>query len=208
MRNITVKKITSSIDEDFYKGIDLLYAYFPVTTLVGSNELAFWIDNYDQKFSDGFYCFAIKDHGKVIGWLQFVDFTGEFIHIDYLVVDKAHRCKEVFVAIERLLKIFDSRLIILETVNPVAVRLYRRLGFNILPIDYKEPKATINMEQGIITWMEVPSTLMCKGKCDNILEILNKIFFSHYLRWYTMYDVDLSKYSYFLSDLKTRLIYK
>jgi hypothetical protein len=210
---IELKLIENTNNKDYFEGIKILNKYMTDNTSINSNELTYWIDNYNKKFDNKFYCYVIKQNNKVIGWFQFVNFINKFIHVDYLVIEKECRNIEIFKIISNFLNKLSCNLIILETGNELPqhnsiVRLYKTFGFKEFNFEYKEPKIIVDLQNNKINWIEVPSTLMYCGKLIEINDILTEIFFNHYLRWYQLYDMDFSGYNLFLSELKNKLINK
>lgn len=207
---MNLKRIINTNDKDYLEGVRILNKYMTGNASISSNELTYYIENYNKKFNDKFYCFVIKKDEKVIGWFQFVHFINKFIHVDYLVVDKDFRNADIFEKIIELLNSLKSNLIVLETANELPqheaiVRLYKTFGFKVFDFEYKEPKANVDLINKKIDWLEVPSTLMYFGEPISNEDLLNELFFNHYLRWYKLYEIDLSDYALFLTNLKNSM---
>jgi ribosomal protein S18 acetylase RimI-like enzyme len=215
--NITIKPIVSSTDKDLFDCMNLMVKYFPKDCLINSNELIYWIDNYNKKYEDNLFCCPIKSDNVIIGYLEFVHFMGKFIHVDYLVIEKTFRTKEIMSEIYKQIDTMFIKTgcnsIILESGNEInqhdaLIRLYNKFGFKKFEINYREPKFNcdlINKEQN---WTAVPSTLMGINVNLSVSEVLNTLFFDHYRRWYLIYDSQLVKYSLFLSELIKDIINK
>jgi len=213
---ITLKQIVNSKDEDLFRGIDSLKKYIPHNLCVDSNELVYWIDNYNKKFDDQMYCFVIKkNYEEVIGWLQFTHFKDKFVFLDYLIVDQEYRTKEIMSQIYKLAnqKIDETgcKSIVLECGNEMPqhdaiVRLYEIFGFKKFDFDYKEPKVEVNIAIQSTSWKELSSTLMSKNLSLHNTEVLTTIYFDHYMRWYSMYKLDMLEYSNFITKLINKIV--
>jgi hypothetical protein len=208
---IELKQIKNTNDSDYFEGIKILNKYMTNNTSINSNELTYWIKNYNKKFNNKFYCYVIKKENKVIGWFQFVNFINKFIHIDYLVIEKEYRNNKIFKIIKEHLNRLSCNLIILECGYEIhkhdsIVRLYKTFGFKKFNFEYKEPKVIIDLQNNKINWIEVPSILMYYGQLIKIDDILNEIFFNHYLLWYQLYEMNFDDYNLFLIKLKNKLL--
>ena len=201
---IKLKFIKSSNDVDLLPGIYILNDNMTINTNINSNELIYWIDNYNKTFDDNFYCYVIKQYDNVIGWLQFVVFD-EFVFVDYLVIKKEFRNFDVLNMVEDLLSEFDLPIVVecgseLERHESI-VRLYKFNGFKQSDIDYIEPKLDVCLLTKKIEWLSVPSVLMYNGDLKiEIKDIIETIYLKHYYRWYQIYKFDLSKYKKFLKE--------
>jgi len=214
---ITLKQIITSYDEDLFRGIDSLNKYIPHNLCIDSRELVHWIDNYNIKFNDQMYCFVIKkNYEEVIGWLQFTHFKDKFVFLDYLIVDQEYRTKEIMTQIYKLVnqKIDETgcNSIVLECGNEMPqhdaiVRLYEMFGFKKFDFEYKEPKVDIYLDNQLMSWGELPSTLMYRNLIVvDSEDVLKTIYFDHYMRWYSLYQLDMSKYDDFLADLINKVL--
>jgi hypothetical protein len=212
---ITLKRIFNSKDNDLISGISILQKYVPHNLCVNSNELIYWIDSYNKKFDDQMYCFVIKNDTYVIGWLHFTYFKDKFVFLDYLIVESDYRTKEIMPQIYDLVnqKIDEigCKSIVLECGNEMPqhdaiVRLYEIFGFKKFNFDYKEPKIDVHLTSQSISWEELPSTLMSKNLSLYNTEVLTTIYFDHYMRWYSMYKLDMLEYSNFITKLINKIV--
>lgn len=205
---ITLKHIIKTNDSDLINGINILYKYIPNNLSVNSNELVYWIDNYNKKFNDKMYCYVIKQDNTIIGWLQFTHFINNFIFIDYLIVEKKYRkshiMKNIYSMINNEFEKLNCKSVILEcglemNQHNAIIRLYKIFGFKQYDINYIEPNLNIDLYNKQIDWSEIPSILMYNDNKLDINNVLNIIYFNHYLRWYSFYEFDMSDYVTFLN---------
>jgi N-acetylglutamate synthase-like GNAT family acetyltransferase len=212
---ITLKQITSVRDEDFGYGIQILHKYIPHNLCIDSNELIYWIDNYNTKFEDKMYVYVIKSNNDVIGYLQFTHFINKFVFLDYLIVMKNSRTKErmkdIYEQVYNEIYKTGCKSIVLECGNEMnqhdaIVRLYEIMGFNKFNVDYKEPKIDVDLVNQKLSWQELPSTLMSNDTGLISLNVIRTIYFDHYLRWYSLYGMDYTDYISFLHKLIDKYI--
>jgi len=153
---IDLKLIKNSKDSDLLLGINILNKYIPSNLNINSNELVYWIDNYNKEFNDKLYCYIIKYNNIVIGWFQFTHFIDKFIFIDYFIVEKQYRTNEIMKNIYNLIKNEFNKTkcdsIILEcglemNQHDAIIKLYKKFGFNTFDINYLEPSIDVNLYQ-------------------------------------------------------------
>lgn len=207
---IKLKQITSANDKELFVGMQILYKYIPHNLCVNLNELIYWIDEYNIKFKDKMYVYVIKYNDDIIGYLQFTHFINKFVFIDYLIVEKNCRHKKIMSKVYEMINIEINKTgcnsIVLECGNEIKqhnaiVRLYEIMGFNKFNINYKEPKIDVDLVNQSLNWKDVPSILMSNN--DNLItaDVIQTIYFDHYLRWYSLYGMDYTNYIDFLNSL-------
>jgi len=211
---ITLKRIENSKETDLISGISILQKYVPHNLCIDSNELIYWIDNYNKKFDDQMYCYVIKNGAGIIGWLQFTHFKDKFVFLDYLIVEADYRTKGIMSQIYKLAnqKIDETgcKSIVLECGDEMPqhdaiVRLYKIFGFKKFDFNYKEPKVDVHPT---ISWEELPSTLMYKNLNIGYIEVLKTIYFDHYMRWYSLYQLPCLDYAAFLGNLINKTLHR
>lgn len=207
---IILKRIENSSDTDLLSGISILQKYVPHNLCVDSNELIHWLDNYNTTFIDQMYCYVIKQDETVIGYVQFTHFVDNFIFFDYLIVEKKHRTiknmKETYSLISSEMDKTGCKPIVLECGDEMnqqkqIIRLYESFGFKKFNIDYKEPKLDIGLTEQKIYWQQQSSVLMTNDLTLNWEDVVEIVYFNHYLRWYSLYKLDCSEYITFLKQL-------
>jgi hypothetical protein len=210
---IKLNFIENSNDIDLIHGIDILLKYIPHNLCIDSNELIYWLDNYNINFTDNLYCYVIKQNNIVIGWLQFTHFINKFIFLDYLIVEEEYRTtkimKEIYKQLTTIIKQIKCDTIILEcgyemNQHDAIVRLYEIFGFKQFEFNYKEPKLDVDLKNKILSWEELPSTLMYQNLNNEEVDgfdIVHTIYFNHYLRWYSLYEIDMTNYEQFMGLL-------
>jgi hypothetical protein len=204
---INIRLISDPNCKDFIEGINILQKYVPTNLCVNSNELVYWIENYNQLFNDIMCVWIIKDEYKVIGYFQTTNFINKFMFIDYLIIEKEYRTKSNMQQIYNIIKpLLINKNIVIEcgkemNQHDAIIRLYESFGFKQFDINYKEPKLNVDVINKNMSWSEEESILMYKGNDLIPIDVIQTIYFNHYLRWYSLYKMDYSQYIKFLCEL-------
>ena len=195
--------IKDSKDEDYLKALLIYIENIKEDWRTNTNEISYWLDNYNKTFIDKFYILGIYNESVLIGFLQFAHFIkDEIIFIDYITIDEKYRINNTFsLVIKEFYNFLDSnkflhKYLICEVENGVnnnrsLVRLYNRFGFKKFDINYEQP--ILNIDDDSLSKNEInhtPYALMVKCKSlevskEEYLDIINIIYINHYKRWYT-----------------------
>jgi len=178
----------------------------PPTLLTDTNEIAHWIDRYEDCYGDPLLMFSFWIHRRLVGFAHIVYFRAEQLAVvDYLVVDAAHRKNNVFFEfVVQIREYFQDRAWPIRwTAAEVAlnhhprpgadgsllIRLLKLEGFRVVKAPYYQPLLAFNNRES-----EMPAVLLLAGDPElkritreSYLKIVFTIYVKHYLRWYSIY---------------------
>lgn len=196
MTTYRLHPITSTRDPRFVEAISIYAKNMDRQIRTSTNEIAFWLDNYDLHFDpDRLYVMALMADEQVVGYCQFVALVGDGVVIfDYIVLGKS-RCRGMpaLRAFTTLLKDFvyekhPCQLMLIE-VMAVSGRsfttLMQRLGFQAWKgYRYTQPSLSRQtaVQHGIL--MSYPhlniDDLCFLHTFEAMVEIIHT---NHYARW-------------------------
>lgn len=215
----------SSRESDFALALNLYAQSMHPDLKTNTNEITYWLDNYNKKFKDKFNVVGFYAGGVIVGFAEFLYMVEEkLILFDYLVVDERHRKLNVFFEfIEHLGEYFESRHMefdyLVAEVGHLSratepsmhsqhiVRLLGWAGGRVVRANYYQPKLGVKDHES-----EMPSTLMLFSHApveeisrEKYLFIVKCIYFMYYGRWYSMYAESFPKYESDLHSLYQRV---
>lgn len=201
-----IKLFTSSRDEGYIEALTIYSDYTPLSVKTDTSDITYWIDRYNQKFSeDKFFVFGLYEDDSIIGFSQLVYFKHiKLIMIDYMAIDEKRRANSAFYSFTELIRheLKDLRLDINFIVTEIEydtskrkptengtimIRLLKQSGFGVLKAEYFQPKLGFNNTESApcaVLMIDVRNTNNFISK-ESYLKIVHTIYFNHYLRWYT-----------------------
>ena len=214
----TIKLFEDSKSEDFISALDIYTNEMPSELRTASNEIIYWIDNYNKLFEDNLLIFGFYENDKIIGFSQCLFFKKEsFITIDYFVILSSHRGNHSFQMIIALLKEFlkaykfEYNFIVteVELKNKSLLQLLKMNGFGEIQSKYFQPSLGINNHDSLIE----AKLLYFPAYEDRVIRketykmIIETIYNNHYIRWYNEFftEKDLKAYMIIIEQLKTKI---
>lgn len=216
--NITISynlhKFSNSNDSDFIQGLNIYSRNIESSIRTSTNEIIYWVDQYNKTFNDSFFTFGLYQNNTLIGFTQVAHFKSELIlAIDYMVIDELYRGNNTFYVFVNLIREyfidFEINFVIAEIVyNNIGlepsekarylIRLLKMAHFKVIKAPYFQPMlGTSNIESE----MKAVLMLYSSGEFDQIKKetyelIVNTIYYKHYLRWYDEFLSDKNKADY------------
>jgi hypothetical protein len=198
-----LKRFSNSKEPDFAAALLIYVRYTPPSIRSDSREIAYWLDQHSDGFSDSFYVFGFYWNKKLVGYAQAAYFPGESLYfIEYLTIDPKHRRNNVFFEMVEQVRDFleeahpDYRYGVTEVMNEpgqdrpseakkTLIRLLKFVGFRVIHAPYFQPRLMMNDIES-----ELSGALMiyCPTPLDAIrsetyLSILRTVYYENYLRW-------------------------
>ena len=201
-----VKVFDNSKDKDFIAALNIYSEYTPLSVKTNTSDITYWIDRYNNSFSDKFLVFGLYDENKIIGFSQLVYFCkNKLTTIDYMAIDKEHRTNGAFFTFIDLIKYtmindmglevdfivteieYDSSKKSPSETGIALIRLLKQSGFGVLKAEYFQPKlGYANTESASSAILMIQANVESQIiTAKTYLEIVKTIYYDHYLRWYT-----------------------
>ena len=208
-----LKEFEQSSDRDYLEALRIYYEGTPTALKTDTNEISYWLDQYNATFDDKLFIFGFYENKKVIGFAQLVYFKLEkIIVVDYLTIEKKYRGNNNFFQFIGCLKQFinkkrlDYNYIVTEigylsnneipSVKSAAlIRLLKAQNFGVIKSLYYQPRlGEINHESDMKAFLLIYTNSPLKEiKKETFLQIVNTIYYKHYLRWYQSF-IDIKDY--------------
>ncbi len=214
----TIKLFENSTSEDFIEALNIYLDEMPSELRTASNEIIYWIDNYNGLFDDKLLVFGFYENENLIGFAQCLYFVKEyFITIDYFVISANYRGNHSFQMIIALLKEFlkkykfEYNFIVTEIdlENKSLMQLLKTNGFGEIQSQYFQPSLGINNYDSLIEakLLYFPAYEDKVIKKETYKMIIETLYYKHYLRWYSAFlvDKDLESYKSMIEDNKTKI---
>lgn len=218
-----LKRFHSSNSPDISKALKLYSENIEPSNRTDTNELLYWLDNYNRSFEDSFYILGLYQNDILMGFAQMAFFKKErFLEIDYLVIDKPYRKNnsfyvfldkiEEFVAKENIL--YDNIVCEVgfnfENDEPsenakILMRLLKMAHFGIIKCAYYIPRLGLtNYESQMRAVLMIFSQEEKKSiHKETYMAIVHTLFYKYYQRWYKVFftEAEYSQYSQSLDIL-------
>ena len=222
-----LKWIKSSSDKYLTKALSIYVQNIDPLIRTDTREIHFWLDRYNQKFTDKFFVVALLLNEEIVGYCQFVFFRDEkLVFIDYMAIEKQHRRNNTFYEFIEKIKEFltqeniEYNYVITEVgyykeknvpteVTRNLIRLLKMSGFGVIKTDYYQPmlgKENHETEIGTILMLFTSSEVK-QIKKETFLIFIKTIYFKHYKRWYDnlLNDFEQAEYVKRLNELKEKI---
>lgn len=216
-----LKRFVSASDPEFAAALQIYVRNTPPSTRTDTNEIAFWLERFTERFGDPFYAFGFYRNGTLVGYAEAAYFTvTRLIMLDYLVVDVGHRGHNVFFEFVDHLRSYleqehsEYRYAVAEVAygpgrsapSPNAslrVRLLRLQGFRVIPARYVQPRLLLDDTQGetsadLLIYSTEPIDSLRK---EAYLGIIRTIYYQYYLPWKSILPSDAPPYRAYLDGL-------
>ena len=225
----SLRQLTSSSDKDFAAALNIYRENTPAPLRTNSNEIAHWLDNPGAYQKNGFLVLGFYCGKKLIGFAQMACLaTCKVLAIDYLAIDEAFRKHHAFFAFVECAKSsivdlgFEVRYIVGEigkfnSAEPPEesrkiIRLLKMAGFKVAKAAYYQPQlgeknAESEMDAILMVYVYGASEENCQSQLTKAtyLQIVEGLYYEHYLRWYEPHVSDIQKYKADLARLLKKI---
>lgn len=211
----SVKRYTSSLDQDFISALKIYNDTVSTETKTDTREITYFIDDNNGRARE-MYFFGLYYNSKIIGYFQcgYLKQTKTLI-IDYIILGNEYNRNSIFYPLFSLVQqYFSDNLIDIDYyVMEVSTRsleenvdkesYYSRKwltseDFRIIDVPYPQPLlGTSNLESNFDLRLMIKSShTMSNIKVDTFMSIVNDIYINHYIDWYSefMNQEEISKY--------------
>lgn len=199
-----IELFENSKHPDFIKALNIYSKFTPSNIKTDTNDIIFWLENYNKKFSDSFFVFGLYKNDKVIGFMQLVYFLKEkFFTVDYITIDENHRQMHAFTTFIYLVHSFfeinnyDVNFVVTEVEydekikqplesGRTLIRLLKQHNFSVVKVTYFQPQLGMHNHDSktsavLMYFSNNEKKYISK---ETYFMILNKLFYEHYCRWY------------------------
>lgn len=219
--NYSLKRIFSTSNKDYYEAIEIYLDHIHPKGLTETNEIGYWLDNYNTLFNDKFYLFCLKQNKNVIGFAEIVFFKEEkLLVVDYLAIKYGFRKNNTYAIFVGLLKDYFAKTNIYynfviaeighynDNMKPnekecALIRLFKIENFGVIRERYQQPKLSLNNVESEIqcTLMLYPHDIYKSLKKDTYLRIIKALYYKHYLRWFCIDPENYERYKIYIDEL-------
>lgn len=224
-----LKQITSSSDKDFIEALRIYRKNTPAPLRTNTNEIAYWLDNPGPYQKNGFLVLGFYCERRLIGFAQMAYLAAcKVITIDYLTIDEEFRKHHAFFSFVECAKSlitdlgFDVRYIVGEVgkfnlaeppeESRKVIRLLKITGFKVAKATYYQPQlgegnAESAMDAILMVYVYGNSEESSQSQVTKAtyLQIVEGIYYEHYLRWYEPHVNDIQKYKDGLAKLLKKI---
>lgn len=202
-----VKWYNSSKSKDLESALKLYSENIEPAYRTDTNEIIYWIDNFDKKSSDRFFVLGLYLNEVIIGYTQFAYFlTEKFIEVDYLVIHKDYRKNNAFYEfLDKIAYFLTEQGIIYDYIlcevgcyfedlaptenSRTLIRLLKMSHFGVIKCAYHVPrlgKTNYESQMRAILMIYSPTELKQIRK-ETYLLFIQTIFYKYYQRWYSVF---------------------
>jgi hypothetical protein len=213
-----LRAFKDSKSKDYAEALKIYHDSVDPALRTDTDEITYWINNYNKTFDDQFFILGFYENGKVIGFAEMVYFKREkIIVIDYLAIEKKYRGNDNFYSFIGCLKAFikknrlDYNYVVTEigylssdlqpsTRSAALIRQLKVQNFGVIKAKYFQPRlGDVNRESDMQAFLLVYENSPIKEiKRETFLQIVDTIYYKHYLRWYrdidSQYTTDIEEY--------------
>lgn len=203
-----LRRFEDATAPDFMAALQLYRQYTPASVRTSTNEIVYWLSNYEKQGGDELFLFGFFLNDDLVGYAQLVLFTqANFLIIDYLVIDERRRSLNVFFEFFEHIKAYlldhgyEPRFAVAEVAHysmeeaiqgeaKMMARLLKFAGFRAVKAPYYQPMlGTSNYESKMrATLLMFSIDPLQTLRRETYLQIVRSVYYDHYLRWYSMYD--------------------
>ena len=201
-RTYELRRYSRSDDRNFQAAIKLYNRTITGPYRTNSNEISYWVDNYERFAPDQFCVTGFYSNELLVGYAQFAYFDNErIVAVDYILLHEHHRSHGEYFQFSGMLQrwideqgwavdyyVAEVQKEASSSIKAKAtlVDLFHLMGFAVADCDYVQPRLG---EDNIET--DAPSHFLIRAteprtaiSVESFSRILNTLFFKHYGRWY------------------------
>jgi hypothetical protein len=196
-----IKRFTSSKDADFIEALKIYDKKTEYTVKTSTNEITEFIDNPQNKKRE-MYFFGLYRNNNIIGFIEAAYLkTTTAVMIDYIVMDDGNFINGVFYPIFSLFQRYfiDNSIPVgyfLMEVNTTKLKdkvsnhfqtLIRAENFGIADALYIQPQLGLHNVESNYEMCLAINAQKRKIKIKTYLNIVNDIYYNHYVDWYSKF---------------------
>lgn len=221
-----IKRFKTSQDKYLTKALDIYHKNIEPVLRTNTNEILYWLDNYNNQYTDRFYLLGFFLNDELIGFTQIAYFVDEkLVFVDYIVIDKLYRRNNTFYELVESIRTFttEQNLEFNYIVGEVGylnenkepsettrnlIRLLKMSGFGVVKTPYYQPMLGKNNFESELqsVLMIYTSSEVKKIKKETFLFIIETIYYKHYKRWFDKFFTEKEQSSY--NERLTKLLLK
>lgn len=107
--SFSIKEISSTLDKDYIKSIAIYNRSTPVCIKTNSNEIAYWLNNKNEKFQLHIFSLFIKNINVGFAMTSFLR-RSKILVIDYLALDEKYKNNTVFLSFFTLIQLYFNEI--------------------------------------------------------------------------------------------------
>jgi len=199
-------RFKTSSSPDFTRALKLYAENIEPSYRTDTNEITYWLDNFERQFGDAFIVLGLYLNGILIGFTELAYFKEEcFVQVDYLVIEKNYRKNNAFYEfIDKIGRFLTDEEIIFDYIicevgcyfdnleptesSKTLIRLLKMSHFGVLKCAYYVPQlGHKNYESQMRAILMIYSNDELKQlKKETYLMIVNALYYKYYERWYRL----------------------
>lgn len=201
-----LKRFKNSNSPDFTKALKLYAENIEPSYRTDTNEITYWLDNFEERFGDLFIVLGLYLNGKLIGFTELAYFQEEkFVQVDYIVLEKSYRKNNAFYEfIDKIGAFLTEEEIVFDYIicevgcyfdnleptdsSKTLIRLLKMSHFGVIKCAYYVPQlGHRNYESQMRAILMIYSKDELKQlRKETYLMIINALFYKYYERWYSL----------------------
>lgn len=201
-----LKRFRTSSSPDFARALKLYAENIEPSYRTDTNEITYWLDNFERQFADAFIVLGLYLNGLLIGFSELAYFKEEhFVQVDYLVIEKTYRKNNAFYEfVDKIGGFLAEESIIFDYIicevgcyfdnleptesSKTLIRLLKMSHFGVIKCAYYVPQlGHRNYESQMRAILMIYSNDELKQlKKETYLMIINALFYKYYERWYSL----------------------
>jgi hypothetical protein len=222
-----LKRFKSSNARDLSKALKIYSENIEPAYRTDTNEILYWIDNFNKNSDDSFYVFGFYLDDILIGFAELAYFkTEKLIVVDYLVIDIPFRGMNTFYELIHRLKVFllEEGLAVDYVIGEVGcffeneappessqnlIRLLKMVKFGVVKTKHYVPRLGLKnfeSEMMAILMIYTPDGIK-KIKKETYFAIIKTLYHKYYRKWYEPFlkENEMTEYNSILNRLFTEI---
>jgi hypothetical protein len=200
-----LKRYKTSNSPDFARALKLYAENIEPSYRTDTNEITYWLDNFERQFGDLFAVLGLYLNGLLIGFTEIAYFKEErFVQVDYIVIDKTYRKNNTFYEfVDKIAGFLEEESIVFDYIicevgcyfdnleptesSKTLIRLLKMSHFGVIKCAYYVPQlGHRNYESQMRAILMIYSNDELKQlKKETYLMVINALYYKYYLRWYS-----------------------
>ena len=201
-----LKRFRNSNTPEFTKALKLYAENIEPSYRTDTNEIAYWIDHFEEKFGDPFIILGLYLNGVLIGFTELAYFREErFVQVDYLVIEKSYRKNNAFYEfVDKIASFIAEQDFVYDYIicevgcyfdnleptesSKTLIRLLKMSHFGVIKCAYYVPQlGHRNYESQMRAILMIHSRDELKQlRKETYLMIINALYYKYYERWYSI----------------------
>jgi hypothetical protein len=225
-RTYRLVRYRSANDRGYAAAIDVYIRNISPRLKTDTDEIAYWLEHFNDRDTDHLYVFGFLMDGVPIGFGMGAYFgNAELFIVDYIVIEKQSRKNNTFYEfVDQITSYLEKeqpgyRYCVAEvcrlsdTDEPsdesrAVVRLLKQQGFAVVRAPYTTPRLGLDAFEAE---MRTDLLILSREKLESIhaetyRTIVRTIFFDYFGRWYSIYEEEAAAYDAYLEELCERVL--